>query len=85
MVSRAGNVDRVDVIKTEHTGPATCNCQERLYHNVLLPNGDISLCCMDYGLQHILGNLFESSYEDIVPVDGATFELCSHCENGRLV
>ena len=28
-------------------GNVTCNCQEKLYHNVLLPNGDISLCCMD--------------------------------------
>jgi len=34
--------------------------------NVLLPNGDVVLCCMDYGLKHILGNLLSDSYEDII-------------------
>jgi hypothetical protein len=82
MFSRAGNVDRDDVIKTDTKPASTCGCCERLSHNVLLPNGDVALCCMDYGLQHILGNLFDSDYEDIVPADGAVFELCSHCENG---
>ncbi len=28
-----------------------------LYNNILLPNGDIVLCCEDYGLKHVLGNL----------------------------
>jgi len=31
--------------------------QDRIFRNVLLPNGDVVLCCMDYGLDHILGNL----------------------------
>lgn len=82
MYSRAGNVGRDDVIKTENKGPCTCACREGLYHNVLLPNGDIALCCMDYGLRHILGKLYESNYEDIIPKPGTAFELCSHCENG---
>jgi len=38
---------------------ATCNCVEDLYHNVVLPNGDVSLCCMDYDLKHILGNILQ--------------------------
>lgn len=33
-----------------------------LNHNVLFPNGDVALCCMDYGLRHGLGNLLENSY-----------------------
>lgn len=83
MYSRAGNIDRADAIKIEtRKGPATCGCPERLYHNNLLPNGDMTLCCMDYSLQHILGNLYEQSYEDIVPEDGTPFELCRSCENG---
>lgn len=85
MYSRAGNVDRPDVIQIETKPASTCGCQERLYHSVLLPNGDVSLCCMDYGLKHILGNLYRSSYEDIVPEDGTSFELCSRCENGKPV
>lgn len=82
LYSRAGNVDRDDVIQTDTKPLSTCGCQERLYHNVLLPNGDVTLCCMDYGLKNILGNLHESNYEDIVPVYGMPFELCRHCENG---
>ena len=38
--------------------------------NVVLPNGDVALCCMDYGLKHVIGNIqegyhkiFESSAE----------------------
>jgi radical SAM protein with 4Fe4S-binding SPASM domain len=32
----------------------------------VLPNGDVVLCCMDYGLKHKLGNLLVNSYEDIL-------------------
>ena len=60
----------------------TCNCIETLYHNVLLPDGRVSLCCMDYGLEQILGNLFEQEYDDIIPTPFTCFSLCSHCENG---
>jgi FkbM family methyltransferase len=59
----------------------TCGCLEKMYHNVMLPNGDVSLCCMDYGLKHILGNLYEQSYGDIVPENNQCFELCRLCEN----
>lgn len=33
---------------------------------VLLPDGSLILCCMDYGLQHTLGNLFKDTYESIM-------------------
>jgi sulfatase maturation enzyme AslB (radical SAM superfamily) len=33
---------------------------------VMLPNCDIVLCCMDFGLKHRLGNLLEMSYAEIV-------------------
>ena len=33
--------------------------------NVLLPNGDVLLCCMDYGMDHFLGNLLEIDYNDL--------------------
>ena len=60
----------------------TCGCEEGLQHNVLLPNGDVSLCCMDYSLDNILGNLFEKSYQEIIPAKFSCFELCQYCENG---
>jgi sulfatase maturation enzyme AslB (radical SAM superfamily) len=37
--------------------------------NVLLPNGDVTLCCMDYGLEHKIGNLLEISYESLFTSD----------------
>ena len=60
----------------------TCGCEEELYHNILLPNGDVSLCCMDYNLEEIIGNLYSQEYNDILPEMGATFDMCSRCENG---
>jgi hypothetical protein len=43
-----------------------CTRNKDLHSNILLPNGDVTLCCMDYGLKHVLGNLFTQSYDDIL-------------------
>ena len=72
--------DRVN--HTPQKGPSTCGCIEHLYHNVVLPNGDVSLCCMDYSLEKILGNLFVDEYDDIMPAPLTTFDMCGRCENG---
>jgi len=94
MWSRAGNLAHETILKPEllnlqnryrsiYHGEAemTCNCYERLYHNILLPNGDVSLCCMDYGLDQILGNLLTQEYRDVVPKPFSCFKLCQFCEN----
>lgn len=60
----------------------TCNCIERLYHNVLLPNGDVSLCCMDYNLEAIIGNLYRQDYNELLPKPLSCFDICKRCENG---
>tara|TARA_R110000824_G_C15201806_1_gene675753 strand:- start:811 stop:1671 length:861 start_codon:yes stop_codon:yes gene_type:complete len=52
------NADRIN-------GPISCGTMPRLNHNVMLPNGDVQLCCMDYGLQHKLGNIIKDSHEDL--------------------
>ena len=93
--SRAGNLLGEAIIKPElqkfqdrfkhmdhGAQEMTCGCVEDLYHNVVLPNGDVSLCCMDYGLKHIIGNIFEQDYDDIIPAPFTTFKLCQTCENG---
>jgi len=95
MWDRAGNLSREAILKPElmnmrhrwnriqHTdGPRTCGCIENLYHNVMLPNGDVSLCCMDYGLDNIIGNLDRQSYEEIVPQPETCYTICLSCENG---
>ena len=93
--SRAGNLLGESMIKPElqpfmyrvnhmeHSSVNnTCNCTEELYHNVVLPNGDVSLCCMDYDLKHILGNILVQDYEEIIPQPFQCFQLCKTCENG---
>ena len=94
MWSRAGNLLGEAIIKPElekikhrfkhmdhGSKKMTCNCPEKLYHNICLPNGDVSLCCMDYGLKYIIGNLFKQDYEDVIPKPLSCFKLCQGCEN----
>jgi len=59
--SRAGETKPA----TEKLGSFYCGSTKDFDHNVLLPNGDISICCMDYGLKHIIGNLFEIHYDNL--------------------
>ncbi len=93
--SRAGNLVGEAMLKPELLNiqnefktiyhgeePRTCGCDEHLYHNIMLPNGDVSLCCMDYSLKFIIGNLFEQSYEEIAPKPQSCFDMCRFCENG---
>ena len=49
----------------EHLDPVCCSVTPFFDHNVLLPNGDILLCCMDYGKDVTLGNLLVDSYYDL--------------------
>jgi hypothetical protein len=67
LVDRAGNLEG-DVLKQEKTliGEIYCDRAVNLDHNILLPDGTVVLCCMDFGMQHRLGNLLHESYESIV-------------------
>ena len=38
---------------------------DRIYQNVLLPNGDVVLCCMDWSAEYVLGNLKRDQFEDL--------------------
>ena len=44
----------------------TCASTPFYDRNVLLPDGSVVLCCMDYNLTHILGNLLEQTYEEVM-------------------
>ena len=62
--TRAGNVEGSRANKLK--GQIICKSVGRaLNNNVLLPNGDVILCCMDYELKHKFGNLLKDSYEDL--------------------
>lgn len=83
--SRAGNLYSIPKQKDK----IECKCGH-LFHNVMLPNGDVVLCCMDYGLKHKLGNLNIQSYElilkNLINVEvalktEAMRSICRNCEN----
>ena len=63
-------------------------------HNVMLPNGDVLMCCMDYGYTGLFGNLFTQSYEEIQNSEAAIAmrrtldegeSICRHCANARQI
>ncbi len=86
---RAGHLDSGE--KGECYGSLTCmRTYNRLDRNVLLPNGDLVLCCQDWGLKNILGNLKKNTYVDILDgeiaskirkqmLDGKEKMLCHNC------
>ena len=58
-------------------------CPTNMRANTLLPNGDIVLCCMDWGLKHVLGNLASSDYKSLFR--GQEFKKVRHgLRNGSL-
>lgn len=68
LIDRAGNLNDEDLVSNR-----TCNNKERfcersgnLNHNVLLPDGRVVICCMDFSLKHVMGNLITDSYVDVV-------------------
>jgi hypothetical protein len=71
-ISRANNIDlesqedpewKKDVYRTQ--GRIICKAMPKLNHNILMPNGDVQLCCMDYGLKHTLGNLLNQDHSSL--------------------
>ena len=50
-------------------------------NNILLPDGTVVLCCMDYGLKHILGNILTDTFEEIM--DGEEMRKVKEGMNGN--
>ena len=62
---RGGNVSSDNAPQTQVIkGPVTCSTK-RQYSNVVVPNGDVSVCCSDFGLEHVLGNLLTTKLSEI--------------------
>jgi radical SAM protein with 4Fe4S-binding SPASM domain len=70
--------------------------QDRLYWNILYPNGDVTICCEDFGMKHVLGNLLTGTYDSLHSsaefervVSGMSDEsidiLCRSCEYASVV
>lgn len=75
--TRANNVDSNKIALKPHDwipGKIKCGVIVRengsiIDINVLLPNGDVTLCCMNYDLSHIIGNLLRMEYNDLFTSD----------------
>jgi hypothetical protein len=64
-LTRAGNVSVEGQSIEEspsHRTPVLCSYTPFYDQNVLLPNGDVVLCCMDYSIKHKIGNLLSGDY-----------------------
>lgn len=92
---RAGNVECRPHITLPTDRMLYCITSERnMDHNVLLPNGEVIMCCMDYGMTGRFGNLFTQSYEEVINSKAANEmratldigeSICRHCSNARLI
>jgi len=68
LIDRAGNIktDNDSIITKHINNEIVCiQCSDNFFHNVLLPNGTLLVCCMDYGIKHVLGNLFTQGWDEI--------------------
>jgi radical SAM protein with 4Fe4S-binding SPASM domain len=102
--TRADSLDTKQVegqalsITPHNTFSLTCASTPFYDRNVLLPNGDVVLCCMDYNLKHVIGNLLEQTYEemmqgkplqDLIKMNEADgfdkCSICKSCENVRKI
>lgn len=70
--TRAGSLDESNVgqqniyTRTPHNAtPVSCASTPFYDHNVVFPNGDVVLCCMDYDMKHVIGNLLRQDYYDL--------------------
>lgn len=89
--NRAGNLQ--SGIARYKSGAVKCGYTGlEIDHNVLLPNGDVVMCCMDFGLTHVLGNLLDQTWDEIrngEPLKKLREEMqsekdciCNHCYRG---
>lgn len=91
MHDRAGNVTDRPHRRLDTERPLTCcTSGKAMDHNVLLPDGTVLMCCMDYGMTGVFGNLLEQDYMDVIASPTAcamrgTLErgesICRHCAN----
>ncbi len=63
----AGNIEDDSILSSSTKyGKIFCEISAGLNHNILLPDGSVTLCCMDWGMRHVLGNLMVHDYDEIV-------------------
>jgi hypothetical protein len=67
-LTRAGSLDLAEIgdqpveETPRYETPVACSYTPFYDQNVVLPNGDVVLCCMDYGMKNVIGNLLTGNY-----------------------
>ncbi len=74
LMDRAGNLKADENLRqgVYKSGKIYCTKAHRQNQWVLLPDGTVTLCCMDFGLKHVIGNLLENTYEELLKQDAWT-------------
>lgn len=95
MHDRAGNVEGRPHKTIDQNTPLTCMTSGKaMDHNVLLPDGTVITCCMDYGMTGVFGNLFTQDYDAVLNSPAAwdmrrTLDegesICRHCSNAIVI
>lgn len=95
MHDRAGNVESREHRSIDTGCRLSCITSGRaMDHNVLLPDGEIITCCMDYGMTGRFGNLYRQTYEEVLHSPEAERmratlvageSICRHCSNARRI
>ena len=63
--SRANNISTGEIVSSKRKR-GKIQCSVSVGNNfTLLPNGDVALCCMDYSLSHIMGNLLKDDFQSL--------------------
>lgn len=65
LIDRAGNLKGNGITYNKRGKLGCYSCGDDYSHNVLLPDGRVALCCMDYNLNHVIGDLSKDSYSVI--------------------
>lgn len=94
---KAGNTTHLDLVLPKFKkGRIICAEDPNLTSHTLLPNGDVMLCNMDYGLKHIVGNINNQDWNGInngetikkikkswIKESNRNNSLCRMCENSE--
>ena len=96
LIDRAGNLNEKDLCNVNLEGQGKLYCKigrlgkSGAWAPEVLPDGRVTLCCMDYGMKHILGNILNQTAEEIMNgeeyqkvlkgmADESTDVLCRKC------
>ena len=86
LLDRAGNLEDEELFsKRNIRGKIRCEVSRSLNHNVLLPDGRVAICAQDYALKHVLGNLADMDYSEIMQNSKKIENLMSDEEDKSII